>query len=230
MYLEFGPAAGAAELVHHLLVLVVIARLRQALPAKAARPDGSWREGKGTWRDQGGLQETTPRAGRRSLHCRAGPLFPRGPAPDSPPREHGTHRLGQKTPPPSTCQSGLLDLVGSGAADRAEETQLAVPVFVGKHVEVLAQRLAPHARVDSGVFLQRPRARGLLGRVADRPQIFPPPPLPSTPTPRDPPWKATASQPEGAGPGGSQALADADNPQGPPQRACSPLSAAHTFL
>lgn len=27
--LEFGPAAGAAELVHHLLILVVIAGLRQ---------------------------------------------------------------------------------------------------------------------------------------------------------------------------------------------------------
>lgn len=42
MYLEFGPAAGAAELVHHLLILVVVARLRQALPAEAARPRGSW--------------------------------------------------------------------------------------------------------------------------------------------------------------------------------------------
>lgn len=108
MYLEFGPAAGAAELVHHLLVLVVIARLRQALPAKAARPDGSWGEGKGTWQGQGGLQETPP---PQSLQLRVGPLFPRGPAPASLPRAHRRHRLGQKMPPPGTCQSGLLDLV-----------------------------------------------------------------------------------------------------------------------
>lgn len=92
MYLEFGPAAGAAELVHHLLVLVVIAGLRQALPAKAARPDGSWGEGKGTWRIRVGYRRLPQ---ERAGVCTAGLVLS---SPEA--QRPGTHRLGQKTPLP----------------------------------------------------------------------------------------------------------------------------------
>lgn len=51
-----------------------------------------------------------PRPGRRSLRCRAGPLFPRVPQQVPIPGARNASP-GAKEGPPGTCQSGLLDLV-----------------------------------------------------------------------------------------------------------------------
>lgn len=44
--------------------------------------------------------------------------------------------------------------MGGSAANGAEQAHLATAIHIGQHVEVLAQRLAPHAWVDPGVLLQ----------------------------------------------------------------------------
>lgn len=53
----------------------------------------------------------------------------------------------------------MLHFVGCGAADGTEEAHLAIPVLVRQHVEVLAEGLAPHARIYPGVFLKREKSR-----------------------------------------------------------------------
>lgn len=53
-----------------------------------------------------------------------------------------------------TNQARLLHFVGGSTANGAEQAHLATAIHVGQHVEVFAQRLAPHAWVDSSVLLQ----------------------------------------------------------------------------
>lgn len=58
-----------------------------------------------------------------------------------------------------TCGPCVLDFVRRDAAHRTEESHLAIAAHTREHVEVLAQSLAPHARVHFGVFLEQWRSR-----------------------------------------------------------------------
>lgn len=49
--------------------------------------------------------------------------------------------------------------MGGSAANGAEQAHLATAIHIGQHVEVLAQRLAPHAWVDPSVLLQTEQNR-----------------------------------------------------------------------
>lgn len=76
-----------------------------------------------------------------------------------------------------TNQARLLHFVGGSAANGAEQAHLATAIHVGQHVEVFAQRLAPHAWVDSSVLLQTQSRTELPGRplqpVRSNPHIPP---------------------------------------------------------
>lgn len=67
-----------------------------------------------------------------------------------------------------TNQARLLHFVGGSAANGAEQSHLATAIHIGQHVKVFAQRLAPHARVDSSVLLQT-HSRTELSRSPTQP-------------------------------------------------------------
>lgn len=67
-----------------------------------------------------------------------------------------------------TNQARLLHFVGGSAANGAEQSHLATAIHIGQHVKVFAQRLAPHARVDSSVLLQT-QSRTELSRSPTQP-------------------------------------------------------------